>query len=299
MSSSLLGRVIRVPGSTSNLGAGFDALGLALGLYLEVEVVGLDEHTRGGLRWSFAGRPLDGDNYIERGFRALADQAGLDLPTLDLEVTTGIPMKAGLGSSAAAIVAGTRLFEAVAGPRPLQELLDVATALEGHPDNVSASLLGGLTASAAAIDGHVISIATRWPDDWRLVVATPEVPLETRVARAALPERVSLGDAVHNVQRAALLVQAAATASFDALREATRDRLHQPHRAPLVPGLAESLAWSDPALGGVFLSGAGPSIAAIVRYDTERVVERFQAMYRRLDVAATVRVLAAHQPHTC
>lgn len=288
--------MVRVPGSTSNLGAGFDALGLALAVYLDVEVVGVDEHTRGALRWSFAGRRLDGDNYIERGFKALATRAGLDLPSLDLEVTSSIPMKAGLGSSAAAIVAGLRLFEAVAGPQPIGTLLDVATAIEGHPDNVSASLLGGLTVSARGDDGHVVSVASRWPDQWRLVVATPELPLETKVARAALPPSVPLGDAVHNVQRAALLVQAAATGCFEALAEATRDRLHQPARAPLVPGLAEALAWSDPALGGVFLSGAGPSIAAIVRYDTEGVVARFRSMYRERQVAAAVRVLAVHQP---
>jgi homoserine kinase len=211
-------------------------------------------------------------------------------------VRSGIPLKAGLGSSAAAIVAGIRLFELIAGPLPTADVLTLAAQLEGHPDNTSASILGGLTASCQTTTG-VIAIACRWPDDIRVVLATPDVALETKVARATLPAAIDRTDAIFNLQRTAVLLQAIHTGRYDALREALRDRLHQPYRAPLVPGLEQALAFEHPALLGVFLSGAGPSIAALTRGDAPDVVNRFERLYRdTLGLGCTVRTLHAHPP---
>jgi homoserine kinase len=297
-------REIVVPGSTSNLGAGFDALGLALSVYLRVRLVGIDRDDGesegkgaqdGRLHFRFGGLTLDGENSIERALRAAAAKYRTTLPPLTVEVTSEIPLRAGLGSSAAAIVAGIRVYEAIAGPLPIEDVLTLASELEGHPDNTSASILGGLTTSCQA-DGRVLAIAMPWPVAIRVIVATPELGLDTKVARATLPASVSRADAIFNVQRTALLVQAVASGRYDALREALRDRLHQPYRAPLVPGLARALTFEHPRLLGVFLSGAGPSIAALTLGDAPDIAAMFDALYRDLGVGCTVRTLAVHQP---
>ncbi len=288
-----LPREITVPGSTANLGPGYDALALALQVYLRLRVERGDGPP-GHVAWEFGDRPLTGENYIERAFRA-GLPAGADVPALRVRVDSEIPMRGGLGSSAAALVAGLRLASHF-HPRPERDLLQAATMLEGHPDNVSASLLGGLTVSAVAASGEVHSLAVRWPAAWRLVVATPAVELATSAARQVVPRQVSLADAVANLQRAALLVAAVHAADAAALREALRDRLHQPHRAPLVPGLAQALAFDAPSLIGVFLSGAGPSIAAVVTGDGDEVRRRFDALYRDLGLACHVRAIEVHQP---
>jgi homoserine kinase len=287
---------IAVPGSTSNLGPGFDALGLALQCYLRLHVQVIAGGPPGSIEWDFPDRPLDGENFIERGFRRLAKTSRVPLPALHVGVTTDIPMKAGLGSSAAAIVAGLRLYEAVTGPLPVSRLLDEAAALEGHPDNTCASILGGLVATCRAADGRVAAVAVPWPATLKIVIATPGVTLETRVARKALPGQVSLADAVWNVQRTALLVQSIAARDFQWLREAFQDRLHQPHRAALVPGLARALAFDHPSLYGVFLSGAGPSIAAVVSDEGAAVRRLFEQLYADIGLPATIRTLGVHQP---
>jgi homoserine kinase len=287
------GHEIAVPGSTSNLGSGFDAFGLALQTFLVVRVLDVDETTRGQLSWTFTGERPDGENFIERGVRA-GVRDGIDWPSLHLEVSSAIPMKSGLGSSAAAIVAGLRLAALVSSARgeaSEQQLLDAATGLEGHPDNVSASLSGGFTTSAISADGHVLSRALAWPRAWRVVVATPAVALATKEARAALPAQVPLADAVANLQRAALLVHAVHAADPDAMREALRDRLHQPYRARLVPGLDRALAFRVPGLLGTFLSGAGPSIAAVVGDEGHDTMTSFERLYRDLGLQAVVRAI--------
>jgi homoserine kinase len=290
-----VGRVVSVSGSTSNLGPGFDALGLALRIYLRVRIDAVHDDGRGELRFHFAGGAPEGENAIARAIHELAGRRGLTLPSLDLHVENEIPIKAGLGSSAAAIVAGLRVVQALDDRIDDGELLAVATSLEGHPDNVSASLLGGLTTSIQSDEG-VVSACAIWPDEIAIIVATPDLGLSTRAARAVLPERVTRADAVFNVQRVALFMQALATRDFALIREALQDRLHQPYRAPLVPGLDAALAFEAPALLGAFLSGAGPSIAALALGSSDDLEDRFTRLYQRLGLRCTVRRLAAHQP---
>jgi homoserine kinase len=296
--SSLAGLAVAAPGSTANLGPGFDTLGLALRLYTRVRIASVDDEGGGTLRWQFETGEPGGENLVAVAFEraAVAMRTAIDsLPSLTLQVTSDIPLRAGLGSSGSAIVAGLRLFEAVAGPLPMLRLLQIAADLEGHPDNVAATLLGGFVVSATLPSGGVVARSTRWPEAWRLVVATPELTLETRRARSILPDHVSREDAVFNVQRTALLVQAVATADHLALREAVRDRLHQPYRAPLVPGLERALAWCDPSILAVFLSGAGPSIAAVVSGDAAPAVTAFRDLYASLGLPCAVRETEAHQ----
>lgn len=284
---------INVPGSIANLGPGFDTLAVAVKLYLRLRarvVEGSNE-----LRFCFRSGPLDGENYIERAFRFAARQRGAAFPSLAVDVHSEIPMKAGLGSSAAATVAGLRLYEAIAGPLPMQGLLNAACALESHPDNVSAALLGGLTISCEMPDRSAFAVRLRWPEELRFVVLTPELALATVASRSVLPKRVAREDAIFNLQRVALLLQALQSGEFSLLREALHDRLHQPFRKHLVPGLEAALSLEHPDLLGVCLSGAGPSVVALARENTAAVEELMRETFLPFRVPFTLRTLEAHQ----
>jgi len=288
---------LRVPGSTSNLGPGFDALGLALQVYLELDVLDADDDGAGRLQFAFDGGAPAGENAIAVAIADEARRRRVALPSLRFAVRSTIPVQAGLGSSAAAIVAGLRLVHALCDDGDVGGLLDAATALEGHPDNVSASILGGLTASSQGPNG-VTSVASEWPARIRVVIATPRVGLATVKARGVLPATLSRADAVFNVQRTALLLQAVHTGNLDAIGAALDDRLHQPYRAPLVPGLADALAFRHPTVLGAFLSGAGPSIGAFVLDDAGAAEHFFTELYARLGLPCAVRTLDVHQPDT-
>jgi homoserine kinase len=211
-----------------------------------------------------------------------------------VDVTSDIPMAAGLGSSAAATVAGVRIFERVTGPLPDSVLLAAATEVEGHADNAAPALFGGLNSVLQAPGADPVALRWNWPDDLRLVVATPAIGLATAKARAALPERIPQADAIFNLQRVLSLVHALQDGDVTRLREAVKDRWHQPARAALVPLLSEALALDDARVLGVFLSGAGPSIAAIAGRDAAAVAALLESMYGRAGVTATVRTLAVH-----
>jgi homoserine kinase len=284
---------IKVPGSIANLGPGFDTLAVAVQLYLRLSVrPGPGENH---LAFRFVHGKLDGENYIERAFRFAASQHGASFPSLDIKVESEIPLKAGLGSSAAATVAGLRLFEAVAGPLPAQGLLNAACALENHPDNVAAALLGGLTVSCQLPDRSVFAVRSAWPESLGFVVLTPALALPTTASRRALPKRVSREDAVFNLQRVALLLEALHSGDFSILREALRDRLHQPFREKLVPGLERALGLEHPDLLGVCLSGAGPSIVALAERNFEAIEGLLEETFRPCGLPYTIRRLSAHQ----
>lgn len=262
---------IRVPASIANLGPGFDTLAVAVQLYLRLSVRVVKGENE--LRFHFVDGELDGENYIERAFRFVAAQRGEAFPALCVEVRSEIPIKSGLGSSAAATVAGLRLYEAIAGPLPPQGLLNAACALEHHPDNVAAALLGGLTISCQMPDRSVAAVRMEWPESLRFVVLTPEHSLPTPESRKVLPKRVSREDAVFNLQRVSLLLQVLQSGNFALLREALHDRIHQPFRQKLVPGLERALALEHPDLLGVCLSGAGPSIVALAERNLSEIEE--------------------------
>lgn len=283
---------IKVPGSIANLGPGFDTLGLAVQIYLRLKV----RFAEGMNQLSFEfNQKLDGENYIERAFRFLAVQHGESFPSMSIQVISDIPMKGGLGSSAAATVAGLRLYEAVMGTLPAQGLLNAACHLEGHPDNVSAALLGGLTASCQLSDGSAFAAGLPWPPSLRCLVLTPEFALATSAARSVLPQKLSRADAIYNLQRVALLLQALQSGNFSLLREAFHDRMHQPYREPLVPGLKEALSLEHPDLLGVCLSGAGPSIVAFAEHNLAAVEELLAKSYSRVGIPFRIHRLQVHQ----
>ena len=285
---------IDVPGSTSNLGPAFDALSVAVDLYLRMHV--LDVRADGGrVEFVFADGPPAAENRIESAYELACRRFGRPAMGLRVHVSSEIPMAAGLGSSAAAAIGGLKLYEAArAVPLEVDDMLGMATELEGHPDNASAALLGGIVLSCQTDDGRIIARSWRFPEEIRLVVATPRVTLPTKTARAVLPSHVPLADAVANLQRALLLVRALETGQYADVREALRDRWHQPARAPLVPGLTEALAIEHPSVLGVCLSGAGPSVLALAAPGrAEEAAAVLGAVYSRLGVPATIRNLAA------
>ena len=287
---------ILVPGSTANLGGGFDTLGVALQLYLRARIV--DVRADGGARLEVvSSRPaVRGTNAVERAFASIVKQATGPVPTVFAEIDSDIPLAAGLGSSAAATVAGLRIFDRVAGPVSETTLLGAATALEGHADNAAPSLFGGMTSVVES--GTVRALRWDWPRDLRFVIATPFTGLATKKARAALAPTVSRTDAVFNLQRVLSLVHALQNREYDRLREALQDRWHQPARAALVPHLGAVLALDDPDVLGAYLSGAGPSVAVLARRDFARVERLLQTTCEAAGSPVTVRTLAAHQPTT-
>jgi homoserine kinase len=297
------GHEIVVSGSISNLGPAFDALSVAVDVYLRVRVDEVDAPGTEGKplpSLTFTGQvPASGENRIATGFRRAMETFGDIPPGARVHVTTDIPMKAGLGSSSAATVAGLRLYEALTKPRDADALMEIATAIEGHPDNAAAALLGGLTLSCQREDGRILTSAWAWPADLRFVVATPEAELETAFARKVLSPEIPRADAIFNLQRALLLVRALETGRYDHLREALRDRWHQPARARYVPGLQDALAIDHPSVLGVCLSGAGPSIALITTpaRHTEAAAQVRQ-IYGTIGVPCTIRTLSARPPVT-
>ena len=205
---------IVVPGSISNLGPGFDALSVAVQVYLRARVVEVRPSEPDTISWEFDGAGPTGENRIESAFRLARKQVGTPAPGLRGQVSSEIPQAAGLGSSAAAAVAGLRIYESVTVPRATEDWLAMATELEGHPDNAAAALLGGVTVSCQREDGGIMARSSRWPEAVKIIVATPDTGLHTSHARQVLPTEVALTDAIFNLQRALLLVHAPGRAAM-------------------------------------------------------------------------------------
>jgi homoserine kinase len=289
---------VRLPASTSNLGPGFDCFGLALKLNLTIAAKAKPKSKEEckvkttGAKENQA-LPHNATNLIYRAMSYVAKAEGFELPRVELSVHNEIPLASGLGSSAAAIVGGIKLAGLV-GQRELsdQTIQNYATKFEGHPDNVAASLLGGFVASCVKESGEVVSARFEWPSTVRVVVVSPLAQLPTHVARAALPKSVTRADAVYNLQRASLFTAAVAQGRFELFWDAMHDRLHQPKRKSLVPGLAEVLALPrEPGLLGLALSGAGPSVLALVDDRDVAIGRNIAKCFSKHSIRSKVRVL--------
>ncbi len=285
--------VISVPASVANLGPGFDTLAVAVQLYLRVRVVEVRRDGQGQFVVRHSEPPVPSENGVERAYRMLASRAADGLPSVVVDIESEIPVGAGLGSSAAATIAGLRLFEYCVAPLTRQELLDASTALEGHPDNAAAAIDGGLTAALQHEDGRISAVSLPWPEEIRLLVATPDRELRTEAARRVVPTSYSRSDAVFNLQRVARLMHAVATGDADSLGEALKDRWHQPARATLIPELGPALLLQDPDLLGVCLSGAGPSIVAFAKRGFERIAGQLERVYCECGSVVTIRNVCA------
>jgi homoserine kinase len=204
---------------------------------------------------------LGEENLIWQTALAVARDVGAALPPVELDIINDIPIGKGLGSSAAALTAGVVIADRLLDLRwkPLR-VLDEAARIEGHPDNVSACVLGSIVASAIDSTGTARAVRLELPERYGVAIVVPDFVLPTWQARAVLPDVYSREDAVFNVQRSALLIAALTTGTTSAFPAALEDRLHQPYRVPLVPGLDEIARLRAPGLLGCALSGAGPSI---------------------------------------
>jgi homoserine kinase len=259
---------VRVPATSANLGPGFDALGLALDLHEDVVLRRLaagdaaPRITVSGLN----ARRLHADvNLLAyQGALAVYRRLEKDAPSLALELHTRIPRSGGLGGSAAAIVGGIAAANALeGGPLDDKALLDLATEVEGHPDNVSAALFGGLVITVAGRDGLRFKRLDP-PKGLSAVVLIPRQSISTKAARGVLPTQLSVKDAVFNLSRTALLVAAFQTADWSLLRDAMEDRLHQPARGGIFPALFPTIEAALAAgAHGAALSGSGAAILAL------------------------------------
>ncbi len=268
---------VKVPATTGNIGPGFDSIGMALPIYntvtieetvlpgtgVQINVIS-DNNTVDDL--SLEHIPLDENSIIYKAVELLYNSIGQTPSELKITVHSQIPIAKGLGSSSSVIVGGLLAANELLG-KPADEvaLLSIAAEVEGHPDNVTAAIKGGLVLSAKDDDGRIIYSKLNWPEEWQITLCIPDYELATDIARSVLPKEVPLDDAVYNAQRLAMFVQAINTKDTELMKTALHDRLHQPYRIKLVPGLeriTENLKHEDNVIGCV-LSGAGPSILII------------------------------------
>jgi homoserine kinase len=285
---------VRVPATTANLGSGFDILGLALQLY---NVFTLTITSEPGWRVSLppgTHLPRNDRNLVFRAARVLFTQVGVTPPGLHLSLAMHIPLARGLGSSSSAIVGGLMAANQLTGNRvDRQALLAMAVAIEGHPDNVTPALMGGLTLSYTIEAQHHYTTLP-FPPELTLVVAVPDFELSTAQARAVLPTQVDRTDAVFNCGRTALFVHALHSRQYALLATAMDDRLHQPYRAALVPGMAAAIAAGYAAgAHGVALSGAGPALLAIAETAPDAVAHALQEAFAHHGVTCSTRLLYA------
>jgi homoserine kinase len=253
----------RVPAGTSNLGAGFDTLGLALEIYLRVRIELSSKREIVALGLDAAEIPTTADNLIVRVANRVATLRNRELPPFRMTIANEIPLARGLGSSAAAIIAGITCYELLAQDRLSEaEIFRYAFEFESHPDNLSPALRGGLVAACQGPESEVFIANLSVAPGVKCVLVIPEFEVSTEKARAVLPQQYTRKDAVYNIQRSALIVGALTTGNWPLLREAMNDRIHQPYRASLIPGFEEILALRTPGMYGLALSGAGPTIFA-------------------------------------
>jgi len=284
----------RIPASTSNLGSGFDALGLALNRYLNVSIEESSDFSIEARGVTADLIPTDAQNLILRVANSVAGQRAWKLPPFRMNIDNEIPLGCGLGSSAAAIIAGITCYELLTRDRLAdQEIFRYAFEFESHPDNLAAALYGGLVSAATSATGEVLVARLAVAPGAGCVVIIPEFELSTEKARAVLPRNYDRADVVFNIQRAALTTAALTTGKWTLVREAMRDRIHQPHRAAMIPGLNEILDLKVPGLFGIALSGAGPTILTLVEpANVESVCRALSVVATEHEVKGEVKALA-------
>lgn len=254
---------LRIPATSANIGPGFDSIGLAVGLY---NYVTLEEYD-GLVIESLDGReiPTDETNLIYTTAKRLYELCGVPFRGLKIGQINNIPLTRGLGSSSACVIAGLKGANRLMGnPVSDDELINLAAAIEGHPDNSTPALTGGLV--TAVFDGKKVwYVKQEIKDDLRFVAIVPDFELPTSMARGVLPDTVPRRDGVFNLSRAALMSVSLYSGNYHNLRVATDDRLHQPYRMGLVKGGREVMdACFQLGAYAAYLSGAGPTIMAIV-----------------------------------
>lgn len=268
---------VKVPATTANFGSGFDCLGMALPLYnivtieetvlpgtgIEINVI---SETDNDDEFAIEHIPKDKNNIVYKAVEMLYNSIGQTPTELKINIKSKIPIAKGLGSSASIIVGGLMAANELLG-RPADEaaLLSIAAEVEGHPDNITPAIVGGFVMTSQEDDGSIVYKKLPWPEEWHLTVCIPDYELATDISRSVLPKEVPLKDATFNSRRMAMFIQALYTKDAELMKLAFQDKLHQPYRIKLVPGLQDimdNLKHEENVLGCA-LSGAGPSILIV------------------------------------
>ena len=266
---------VKVPATAANLGPGFDCFGIALPIYntitieetvypvdgLEINVITKEDkdvtdfHIR-----------TDKSNVVYKAIELLYNLTGQTPPAMKITIHTGIPIAKGLGSSASVIVGGLVAANKLLGdPADDVALLSIANEVEGHPDNITPAMVGGFVLSSVEDDGSIVYRKIDWPENWKLTVCIPDYELSTSISRSVLPEKLPFADAAFNAGRCAMFIEALYTKDVELMKLALQDKIHQPYRTRLVPGMDEiitSLKHNENVIGTV-LSGAGPALLVI------------------------------------
>lgn len=256
---------IKVPGSSANLGPGFDSFGLALPMFLTIRLQLAEKNNIKLIGGNLSSLPNDETNLIYRTIQHLFHLEKQDVPQIALEIESDIPLSRGVGSSGAAIIGGLLAAnQLLDNKKTMEDIFQIAVKLEGHADNVGASLFGGFVVTA--YDGVEAKIAQLpFPADLKIMLAIPNYTLATSVARGQIPKTIPLKDVAFNIGHAALLISYITTGQLDKIPSAMKDKIHQPYRQSAVTGLERILEETDKL--GLFssaLSGAGPTILFLV-----------------------------------
>lgn len=290
---------VTVPATTANLGPGFDCIGAALSLHNQFRFSRLSPHSPGELAIAVTGLDAeqvktDNSNLAYQAFAKLYHHLQQPIPPVQIEIDLGVPLSRGLGSSATAIVGGLLGANELAGtPLSQEKVMELAIALEGHPDNVVPALLGGCQLSASHADGNWTICDIPWHRDVIPVLAIPDFELSTSEARRVLPSSYSRADAIFNVAHLGLLLRGLETAKPDWLRTALQDRIHQPYRQTLIAGF-DQVQTAAIAAGayGLVISGAGPTLLALTNLDQAEAVEQAIATtWKSVGIAVQVKEL--------
>lgn len=284
---------VSIPATTANLGPGFDCLGLALGLRNEIWLTAVPQP---GLTIEVKGEgagkiPTDASNLAVQAAERVFKLVGKRPSGLHIRQNNHIPISSGLGSSAATTLGGILAANVlVDGGLSEQQLIELAVAMEGHPDNVVPAFYGGLILSV--MDGDALHVEAITVPPLQVIIVLPDFDLPTAQARAALPVQIPLRDAVFNVSRVGLVIRALERGNFAALTLAMQDKIHQPYRLPLVPGMAAAFeAAKGAGAAAVTLSGAGPSVAAFALANHEAIAQAMQSTFAAAGLASRAWVL--------
>lgn len=298
---------VKVPATTANLGPGFDCLGMALPIYNTVMVeetvlpgsgieINIINNANDDELFSI---PTDENNIVYKAIELLYNSIGQTPSELKITITTGIPLTKGLGSSASVIVGGLIAANELLG-RPADEaaLLSIAADIEGHPDNITPAIVGGFVISSLEEDGSITYRKIDWPSEWKITVCIPDYELATNISRSVIPHEVSIKDAIFNLKRSAMLIHAVHTKDTELMKLALSDRLHQPYREKLVPGMADIkkvLMHEDNVLG-VVLSGAGPSLI-VLSYGNglDKIKDKVSKVWSNLNIKSEIITLPVEE----
>jgi len=270
------------PATSANLGCAFDCGGLALKIYLKALFVPSDGTE---LSLEYRGKtperfPMKSSNLVLHALRFAAEKLGAAAPAGHVQVESDIPIGVGLGSSAAAVIAGLLLGVQYGGGNAAPEqILRWAEEIEGHIDNAAAAYYGGLVLALSNNVDQVTALKTNFPESIRLVVVTPNIIVPTHEARQALPKSYDRAEVLHTLQRTSLLAATCFSGRFELFPALFDDKLHQPYRQKLVPGMERCLRLQRPGLLGVTISGSGSSVIAFVAKDELAVAEDLQKIF--------------------